>query len=423
MNASSDQPTAPGKGFLGCLLKTLIALLVLVISVAGCILFALIYTAFPFKTVASMIERGGASENLRISGISGSLSSGIGIQSVQWTGGELADVRVTYSGLVDLVARKELILHEVHVGKAHLDIANEKNDNVGTSNPSGVASTPSPTAKGQPLLKLIQIDRLSFADVLLTNSSTGFSLAIPAFEMTGMKAENGRWEFGQMKADTDRLKIVTTKPQSAAYQNRVEVTLLPKLHPMIRQPIHFTIDVSGDQSNPACRLSAFDGKLTFEIHPDHTGALRCSHLDLADFFDAPLPQDLTLDLSSAAGAGKKGAPLKIGAGSFKLGVRAFQIKPGTFGAGEAADSNHLVLAVSRSQDDEISYELLPQDTPGSVNARLVAKPPLSPQDTVARVFFGNLYSELQPADQKSVDQKLPLFSGSPQKSSVPNPTQ
>ena len=410
MNPPPSLPIAPGRSFLGCLLKIVIGLVVLVaVAVVG-VYIALMHTAIPFKAVASMIEKAGADENLRISGITGSLSTGIGIGSVEWTGGELADLRITYNGLGDLSARKQLILHEVHVGKAHLDISTWKNDNSEASKPA-VESTPSPGANGGSGLNLFQIDRLTISDVLLTNSLTGFSLAIPEFDMTGFKAENGRWEFGQINVDTDRLKIVTTKPESAEFQKRVEVSVLPKLHPLVRQPIHFTVDVNGDQAKPACRLSAFDGKLVFEIHPDHTGTLHCSGLNLGDFFDAPLPQDLTLDLASATEAGGKGGPVKIGAGSFKLGVRVFQITPGTFGKGEAADPNHLVLAVSHSDDDEISYELLPQQTPGSFNGRLVSKPPLSPQDTVARVFYGKLYSELEAADQKSVDRKTPFFSG------------
>jgi hypothetical protein len=63
------------------------------------------------------------------------------------------------------------------------------------------------------------------------------------------------------------------------------------------------------------------------------------------------------------------------------------------------------LAVSRAAGKEIRYELVASDEPSRIQQRLTARPPLSPQDTLAMIFHGQPYAELPPAAQKDVDQK------------------
>jgi hypothetical protein len=375
---------------LGCLLNLVIAFVVLVLALAGGGYIAVMHTALPFKVVASLIESGSTNVNLRITGISGSISSGFGVKSIRWTGGTIGDVRVKYSGFRDLVSKKELILREVHVGQAHLDITDWK------SSPASTNATPSSTSSESPL-KLFQIDRLTIQDVALTNRLTGFSLAMPALEWTGFKAVKGHVEFGQLKVDSDRLKIATKPARSAEFQKLIEGTLLPKLHPLIRRPISFIADVGYAGSNVICRVSAFDGKLDFEIKPDQTSVLRCKGLDLADYFDAPLPQDLTAELSLENGS------VKVRGGTFKLGVRTFEIQL------QDASETNIVVAVSRTSGEEIRYELVSSDQPSRIQPRLTAKPPLNPQDTLAKVFYGKLYSELTMGEQADVTRKLLSF--------------
>jgi hypothetical protein len=374
------------KSGLGCLLNLLIAVVVLVLALVGGGYIAVMHTALPFKAVASLLESGSTNVNLRITGISGSISSGFGVKSIRWTGGTIGDVRVKYSGFRDLVSKKELILREVHVGQAHLDITDWK------SSPAATNTTPTSTSSESPL-KLFQIDRLTIQDVALTNRLTGFSLAMPALEWTGFKAAKGHVEFGQLKVDSDRLKIATKPARSAEFQKLIEGTLLPKLHPMIRRPVNFIADVGYAGSNVICRVSGFDGKLNFEIKPDQTSVLRCQGLDLADYFDAPLPQDLTTELSLEKGS------VKVRSGTFKLGVCTF-----VFPAQNISGTN-LVFAVSRAAGKEIRYELVASDEPSRLQQRLTARPPLSPQDTLAMIFHGQPYAELPPAAQKDVDQK------------------
>jgi hypothetical protein len=327
----------------------------------------------------------------------------------------LADVRITYSGLMDVVRRKQLILREVHVGKAHLTIVAAKQLSTSRAPSTADASTDQQSTAGESgewPLNLLQIDRLTLADVVLTNPATGFSLAIPALEWTGFKAERGNVEFGQLSADTDRFTIATREAPASEFQKRIAGTLLPKLHPKIRRPIDFVADVGYAEGNVTCRVSAFEGKLDLEIKPDRTGSLHCTGLDLADYFDAPLPQKFKIEVVSTAAPGGESRPLELRGGSFKLGVRTFEIQPAKWGlpAGEVPAS--LLRAISREGAEEIWYELLADNGAEEIRPfrpRLTAKPALSPQDTLARVFYGKDFADLTPAEQEDIKKKQSSF--------------
>lgn len=404
MNAQLDPPGAPKKSGLGCLLNLIIGLVTFVLAVVVCGYIVVMHTAFPFRVLASLMEKGGTNVNLKITGITGSISSGFGIKSMRWTGGEIADTRVTYSGFSDLWSRKELILRDIHVGKAHIDVTGWTNTTAQTkSQPANAPANVPANGSGESPLNLFEIDRLTIEDVVLTNRLTGFSLVMPMLEWTGFKATKGNVEFGQLTADTDRLKLATRDSHAAGFQKVVEGTLLPKLHPMIRRPIDFTADFGYAQSNVTCRVRAFDGKFDFEAKPDHTASLNCTGLNLADYFDAPLPQDVTLAVAVVADSQTKTYPIKLLGGSFKLGVSTFEIP--------AQDSTdiHPVLAVSRADGEDFSYELVPSEKSPPFQLRLTAKPPLNSQDTLAKVFYGKLYAELTSDEQADIAHKLPSF--------------
>ncbi len=384
-------------GCLGCLFNLLLGCVALVLALVGCAYIVVMHTSLPFKVVASSLERATTNVNLQITGVSGSVASGFGVKAMRWTGGEIADVRVQYSGFRDWMSKQELILHEVHIGKAHLDITDWK------SNTASTNATPASTSSAWPL-KLFQLDRLTFQDVVLTNCLTGFSLAIPALEWTGFKVAQGTLDLGQLKMDSDRLKITTKPALSAGFQKLVEATLLPKLHPAIRRPIDLMAEVGCMGSHIACRVRAFGGQLAYEMQPDHTGLLNCTELDLADYFDAPLPQKLTVKVAVAAASGQKTCPIKLQGGSFVLGVSTFVIPE------QGLSATNVLLAVSRAADAEFRYELIASDEPPHIRQRLSAQPALPPKDTVALVFFGKRSAELSAAEQREVTQKLPTFS-------------
>ena len=414
MNAPLTPPTGSSKSGCGCFLYTLLGLVVLAVALVGGGYLAAMHTSLPFKTIASMIEAGSANSHLRISGLSGSISSGIGIHSITWDDGELADVKVTYNGLHDLITNKELILHEVQVGKAHMTVSNWNKENTTkseTKTQNKDNQSPSSTSKGQAQgsgLKLFRIDHLILSDIALTNPLDGFEMSIPKIELKGFEAKNGHFTFDSFTADSDRLQIVTQAATTPGFKKRVDMTLLPKMSPKIRQPIHVLADMGAD----AWHLTGFDGKMEFDINPDHSGALHCKNLNLADYYDAPLPQEINLDISTAKDPVKGNFPMKVGPGSFKLGLRTFDLKPQAFSTDkQPPPEGHVDLAVSHAADGDIAFQLQPVKE-GSDDAKLVlaSQPPASLQDTVAKMYYAKPYADLQPGEQKSVDAKVSFFS-------------
>jgi len=170
--------------------------------------------------------------------------------------------------------------------------------------------------------------------------------------------------------------------------------------------------VIADVSDVACHLVAFEDKLDFEIKPDHSGAMHCKGLNLADYYDAPLPQEINLDLTSAKDPVKGNFPLTVGPGSFKLGLRTFELKPETFAndSTQPPPQDHVDLAVSHAAEGDIAFELQPtKDGTDSAKLVLTSRPPGSLQETVAKMYYAKRYAELQPGEQKNVDAKVEFF--------------
>jgi len=415
--------TPEKKSGLGCLFNLLITLAVLALSLGGCGYVAVMHTALPFKALAKLVEAGSTNVNLRITGISGSISSGFDVKSIQWTGGNIADVRMKYNGFRNLMSKKELILHEVKVGLAHFDIAGWKSNRQANTTTNALSpaqtdtsistltnssnSTLTNTSGGEPALKLFQIDRLTIKDVALTNSLTGFSLVIPALEWTGFKASKGTMEFGQLTVDSDRLKISTQPARTAGFKKHIEVSLLPKLHPVIRRPVDLLVDLGGEGSNVFWRAKAFADRLEFETKPDHTVSLHCKGLDMADYFDAPLPQKLTVEMDAAASEKQKTYPARIRGGSFVLGLCTFKIPA------QEVSTNSSVFAIGHMAERTIRYQIDQSDDAPYMRQRLSTQPALSALDTLALVFYGKLCTDLSDAEQLAVSQKLPVFTGEP----------
>lgn len=388
----------------GCLVNLLIGFGIAVLAVLATVWLVFMHSSWPLKKLVSVIEINGAGENLKVTGISGSLSSGIAIRSMKWNDGELADLRIRYSGLMDLIRRKQLILLEVHVGKARLNVI-EPDKKGGDS--------ASPAATGQPgdwPLRRLQIDRLTLADVVLSNRATGFTLAIPALEWTGFSAENGKVIFGNLSADTDHFKVVTTDAPAPPYQKRLDCTILPKMHALIRKPLHLVAELGQTGGGTICRVVALDEGLEVLVNPDHSGRVLIKGVNLADYFDAPLPQNITLNavLETAAESGPR--PMKIRGGSFLLGVRRFEIRAGTWGGPESQASQGLLHAVSPGGDAEIRYDLQVIEDENRVVQRLTCDPPLGLEDAVALLFHGSRFSSLSTPDQSAVTRRLPWFS-------------
>ena len=412
--AAGATKVVPNRHGCGCVIKVLLGLMLLFLAVTAIIYYVVMHTSLPLSSLASAIEAQGASVNLRLTGISGSISSGISIQSMKWDDGEVADVRVKYNGILDILFNQQLILREVHIGKAHFNVG-DLTPNL--ANPDGSQSTEEfPTTAGnESPLKLFQIDRLSLNDIEVKNDASGFRLSIPSILWTGFKMQGTNVEFGNFTADSDRLKIETTPSTSAEYQRRIKIIVFPKLHPKIRQPINLAIEFGHVENKLKYRLKAFEDNLDIELKADQSIDARCLRLNLDKYFEGTLPQELTVETVTTDVPGTPFHSLEIRGGTFKLGQGTFVISARML---ERCDEQNLIsftLATCHQGNVEIDYVFtISRDTTGlpQFSQQLVTNPPTDQRQILALLFYGKPWTDLNDTERNEIDKKSESF-GSP----------
>jgi len=428
--------------------------------------YVLMHTAVPLRMFASMFTSGTDGENVRIDGISGSISKGFKVKTIQWgkegmEASEIRDVSIAYNNFWDLMGGQRVVFKEIRVGKAHLDVTGleqlalpdiSDDSSVysdtnwgGGSNmaawTNSFAARRSRRSAARRGLGLFQLDRVSVEDVFLTNRANGFSLSVPAIEWKGFKVMDGKVELGELKIDSDRLKV-TTKPaeevelngKKVAFQKRLEGTILPRFHPAVRQPIAFTVDVGHTGKSLFWRMKAFEGKLQASQLEDQTGFVRCEDLDLAAYLNAPVPQHLSMDaffpekhhgeqaLLNTGNAASSKDLVKLSKGSFKLGLMTFEIEPLELDRSDETMKTNGLVAIGRSGTNVITYHLIVPDRPWKVEQRLTAEPPMTTEDTLARVFYEKPFAELTDVDQAAVKKMKTGFGGWPVAEEEEGPT-
>lgn len=381
----------------GCLLYLLGGILLTIALVLGGGYYTLMYTAYPIRQVAKIIERTSPLESqIAIKDISGSLSSGARIKTLKWANGEIENLCITYDNPLTSIRSKRFIFREISVTKAHISVFEpESAAKIQNSSTQGSTGTP---------LKwdLFQIDKLSLSDVFLTNRLTGFSIAIPKFEWTGFKWEQGKTEFGTIKADTDQFRIETGKATVPGFITRLTGTLRPRLHPSILKEFSFDVEIGPLGSNTPCRVTAFDKALSLNINPDKTGTLKIQSLDVASYFKDLWLQNVNLDVETQ----KLGAdfPLHIKSGSFILGKNLFTITPATIETKEKPKASlSLLEARADINGTKIQYTLSVKEGSEKIVHQIKSQPALKPDELIALVLFVKPLDALTAAEKASAE--------------------
>jgi hypothetical protein len=183
------------------------------------------------------------------------------------------------------------------------------------------------------------------------------------------------------------------------------------MHPLILKPINLVAQTAIHNNKFSLDLTALDKNLKFKITDDNILNLTAENLNLADYIDGPLPQNLKLSAKIEESIPDK-PDFKLDSGSFQLGMRNFEIQPITHANPNPKLGEALITAISLDGGKEIRYELLA----GSENnidfskPRLTCNPELSPEDTVAHIFFQNDYSQLSAADRAHIQKLVTWFS-------------
>jgi hypothetical protein len=415
----------------GCLV-ILVLLIVLVIVALLLIRHVFVGTAVPFRILANLVQK--ANPNIKIEGISGDLSNGPSVKSITWgddpaNRSEILDLRVKYNGWANAKATKRIVIEDVGVKKAHIDLADfgpiTRTTTTTSSSSSGRGPYSSSSSSSSPATDLgmdsIEVKQVLIEDVLITNRHSQFRLSIPKVSWTGFKLTKDTVEPGELVVESDRLTLHTvpgrTVPvgkESVTYQKTLNGTVQPLLHPAILQPINFTLDYSfvPEVKAPAFHFSTAEGKVEIDTNADGSRSLHVRHLNPGEFFDARKlygkeAADFPSDLVFEATVAQEDGLLTIVSGNFRLGVTTFQIEPGEIAA---ADSGKAALrAVSRTGAGEIRWTLPLKDWPVECRPVFSSEPELEPKEILARVFAGKKYEELSVEEKQAVDARIPVY--------------
>ncbi|HEY3898439.1 MAG TPA: hypothetical protein VGM54_07490 [Chthoniobacter sp.] len=414
-------PPAPRQRH-GCLI--VLALFTALFIVAVLVVYHLVMrTPMPYRIIASAIEK--ANPAVKITGITGNLSSGIGIESIAWGDdpqkrSEILGLQIKFAATADRSGKYRLVVHDVGVRKAHVDLADF---GPASGSSSSTSSSPSPT-NPQTMLESLDVERVSIEDVLITDRASSFRLSIPKIEWTGFKWTPTSLEPGTLLVESDRLTIhtipgrtVSLNGRKVTFQKSFTGTALPALHPAVKQAIPFIADVGYPAQGQirGCHVEIADGKLEWETTEDGGGSLHVRKLDLPSYIDArklfgekaaDLPSDLVLSAVATSGFTDGHGTINITGGNFRLGAATFQIEPEEFGAPE--QSSATLRAVFTSDAGKIEWSL-PLANLGHEFQPRFSSPSLSPEEILAHVFFAKAAQDLSPEEKKEVDSKRSIY--------------
>jgi hypothetical protein len=244
---------------------------------------------------------------------------------------------------------------------------------------------------------------------------------MPNLDYTGFKIEDGKVDLGNLNLASDRLDVhtdpgapLTLEGKSVDFQKRFTGVLKTPLSKSIKQPIDFALDIGlTDANKPYYHLTGFDKGLEVFVDPDETAYFHGRDLRLASYLSFPpydLPSKATFDGSVPTNLESVGAEIPAPTGGFTLGMTDFKFDAGKIPVvQENGGYRYEIKATNRAGKADLILTMKVQSE--EPRARLVfsAKPEMPPREILSKVFFGRNYSELDPAEQKQIAEKLALY--------------
>jgi len=429
MNSNPPPLPTTGSSFprrFGCIAALVLFVCLIIAAVLGA-RHAIVKTAFPFKAFAAFVES--ANPNVKITGISGDLSTGPSVASITWGDdpkkrSEILDLRVKYNGFRDARLKNQVIIDDVGVRKAHIDLADFGTFTKTTTTSSTSGTSAGPTSGPGSIastLDRLEIKRVLIEDVLITNRHTDFRLSIPKISWTGFVATQKTVEPGEIIIESDRLTLHSGPGQtlpiadaSVTFQKAITGTAQPLLHSAIRQPISFALNftVVPEVKVPAFHFSTAEGKLEIATTADGGQAVHVNGLDPGAFIDAKKiygaqAADLPTELVLEAVAAPEDGPLKIVSGWFRLGTAKFDIEPAEITKDQSTTAK--LQAVWKSDAGEIRWSLPLEKAFTEFRPSLTSTADLPPTEILARIFAGKPYAELSSEERRGIDLRVPIY--------------
>ena len=210
---AGGRPTRKFSPF-GCLAK--VFGVVLVLGLIG--YYVLFHTSMPLKwfVVDNMTING---KPVEVEGVSGSLSRGFAVERavVQGEAGEstIEGLRFRYSGLLDSIQNRQLVIEEVSVVRADFVVGNDffkrssgkdESGNRGDGD-SGKSSSSGDSGSSGGGLRLFELRELNLAETRIRTGDGEFEFIIPLIRLAGLKIEDDDFDLAELEVVSDFLNL------------------------------------------------------------------------------------------------------------------------------------------------------------------------------------------------------------------------
>jgi hypothetical protein len=398
---SQDQPKKKGCGW-GCLAWLVGAPLAILLT--GYI--TLFHTSLPLKWLAGTLE----SDSVTMTGVSGSISSGFGIEKLTIHGesgdSTIEGITFRYSGLIDSISNDQLVIEEISVESADIiagaDAFESSNEDEESSEPSGNSTT---STKGSGI-KLFELQKLSITNTRYRTADGLIDVDIPAIRLEGLKVEGDNFELAKFEVISDSLDVSLAdatpeeiEGQLMPFKRRLYGKVLPKIHPLVISKIDFNIEFAAVAGATKSRVTACGGSYQQTMLPDGSSIVRFTGFNLNKYMDMKSfvsPENLTTTVRETDNV------VKLKDGEFFLGKTRFEIRKQEI---DSSDPEAVILCQAQVEGLAVVAMLKPdkENSWPPLIVELDSKPKKAKPELLAQIYFQSAYESLTPEEKTRID--------------------
>ncbi|MGE0614625.1 MAG: hypothetical protein AB7P04_03210 [Bacteriovoracia bacterium] len=406
--------------------KILLAIVVIIFLLAGAAFYSIIYTPLPLKLIESALKANG----VQISGMTGSLNSGMSIETLEFKNADLElnlkNARFQYAGLSRLMAG-ELLIEDVNLDQGTVKILKTMQGRAQGSGSSGATSG----GRGPIFFKTLRVKMVNISNVSVYSSAVPsrpfvldrMMLQELVVNQKGVKAERFMVNSGSYDLDVPALEgKAGSFHLSAPIQGKLKAAALTWL----KQDVPFTVVTAYSPAGLDLQFQTFDGKLTITHKPTVMLLAELKDFNPQDHLVTDLPfsaMNVKLEIQQFEAILFGTVPVS---GSFKAYDALFQITQITPPAPGQPNLKLGVMATSSftrphgTQNERFEIDFKPNlmgIATGAVShdpwLRLDSNFGLPPAPTLARLHYQKAYEELDDLQKAQLDKEAALFAAGP----------
>lgn len=193
------------------MIKAILFFMVLALVVTITPVYLLLYTSMPFTFMASEFQKRG----VQMTGVSGSLDSGLRIQQMTVNNDELeldmSGLNISYSGIGELISNQQIVFNDISLAKLHIKLKKKPSLSAGggtsgeSSSGASSGSSSSGASKGIPL----KLFRIVMVDI--KNVEISYPGAKEPFKLKSALVSNMDFRFAERKFVIQLINIVSNK--------------------------------------------------------------------------------------------------------------------------------------------------------------------------------------------------------------------